>query len=49
LCVMFSLFGIGKIIFGQLNLGILFLSFAAVAGGFIYWHLSKIGWKKLGE
>lgn len=48
-CVMFSLFGIGKIIFGQLNLGILFLALAAVAAGLIYWHLSKIGWETLGN
>jgi len=24
-------------------------TFAAIAGGFIYWHLSKIGWEKLGD
>jgi len=49
LCVMFSLFGIGKIIFGQFKLGISLLFLAAIAGGFICWHLSKIGWEKLGE
>lgn len=48
-CVMFSLFGIGKIIFGRIGPGILLLFFAAIAGGFIYWHLSKIGWEKLGD
>lgn len=48
-CVMFSLFGIGKIIFGQLRLGILFLALAAAAASLICWHLSKIGWEKLGN
>ena len=24
-------------------------TFAAITGGFIYWHLSKIGWEKLGD
>lgn len=48
-CVMFSLFGIGKIIFGQLALGILFLVIAAAAGSLIYWHLSQIGWERLGD
>ncbi len=48
-CVMFSLFGIGKIIFGQLKLGIFFLVLAAAAGCVIYSHLSKIGWEGLGD
>lgn len=48
-CVMFSLLGVGKLIFGPVQLGLLFLLLAAVAGGVIYCHLSKIGWEKLGD
>jgi hypothetical protein len=40
---------IGKIIFGQIGPGILLLLIAVIAGCFIYWHLSKIGWEKLGD
>ena len=47
--VMFGVFGIGKIIFGELGLGLLFLATSALAGGAIYWHLSKIGWEKVGD
>ena len=47
--VMFALFGVGKILFGQTQMGILFILIAAAAGTVIYWHLSKIGWEKLGE
>ncbi|MHB9070803.1 MAG: sodium:solute symporter family protein [Sedimentisphaerales bacterium] len=45
--VIFTLFGIGKIIFGQIQLGFLFLAIAVVAAGVIYWHLSRYGWEKL--
>jgi len=41
--------GMGKIIFGQLQSGILFLVIAAIAGIIIFWHLSKSGWKKLSD
>ena len=49
LMVMFALFGVGKILFGQVQMGILFVLIAAAAGGVIYWHLSRIGWEKLGD
>jgi hypothetical protein len=44
-----SLFGIGKIIFGQAALGILFLMVAMLAGWVIYWDLSRRGWKSVIE
>ncbi len=47
--VMFALFGVGKILFGQTQMGILFILIAAASGGVIYWHLSRIGWEKLGD
>jgi len=46
---MFALFGVGKILFGQVQMGILFVLIAAAAGAVIYWHLSRIGWEKLGD
>ena len=49
LMVMFALFGVGKILFGQTQMGILFILIAAAAGAVIYWHLSRIGWEKLGD
>src|SRR5260370_42289020 len=39
-----TLFGIGKIIFGSLGLGIGLLVAAAVAGYMIFWDLSRRGW-----
>ena len=45
--VMFSLFAIGKLIFGQLKTGLLFITLAAIAGSVIYWHISKINWKEI--
>ena len=49
LMIMFALFGVGKILFGNFLTGILFIIFAAVAGGVICWHLSKTGWGKLSD
>jgi SSS family solute:Na+ symporter len=49
LMVMFALFGVGKILFGQTQTGILFILIAAAAGAVIYWHLSRIGWEKIGD
>ncbi len=48
-CVMIygTLFGIGKIIFGDTPTGLLFLGCAAAGGGFIYWDLSRRGWKSV--
>jgi len=47
--VMFGVFGVGKIIFGQVGTGVSLLVIAALAGCVIYWHLSKIGWEKVGD
>jgi SSS family solute:Na+ symporter len=42
-----TLFGIGKIIFGETTLGLLLLAIAAVAGYLIFWDLSRRGWQAL--
>ena len=42
-----SLFGIGKLIFGQWVEGVLMLAAAAVAGYLIFWDLSRRGWETL--
>ena len=42
-----TLFGIGKIIFGELPLGLLLLAIAAGAGYLIFWDLSRRGWQAL--
>jgi len=47
--VFFSLFGFGKIILGQHLVGLLFLAVAGLAAAVIYWHLSRIGWEKVGD
>jgi Na+/proline symporter len=46
-CVMIylTLFGTGKIIFGETRLGIILLVVAAAAGVLVYWDLSRRGWK----
>ena len=46
-CVMIylTLFGTGKIIFGDTTGGLVLLGIAAVAGGLVYWDLSRRGWK----
>jgi hypothetical protein len=44
-----SLFGIGKIILKETGLGVAFLAAAAVAGGIIYWDLSRRGWSSVLE
>jgi len=50
-CVMIylALFGTGKIIFGQIQTGVLFLMTAAVAGWVVYWDLNRRGWKVFEE
>jgi Na+/proline symporter len=50
-CVMIylTLFGVGKIIFGQLGVGLAFLAVAAIAGGLVYWDLNRRGWKVLDD
>jgi SSS family solute:Na+ symporter len=43
--VYLTLFGVGKIIFGQTTLGLVFLAVGAVAAALIYWDLNRRGWK----
>jgi SSS family solute:Na+ symporter len=43
--VYMTLFGVGKLIFGQLPGGVGFLILAALAGWVIYWDLNRRGWK----
>jgi SSS family solute:Na+ symporter len=42
-----TLFGIGKVIFGEPQIGIPLLLIAAVSGYLIFWHLSRRGWQTL--
>jgi Na+/proline symporter len=42
-----TLFGIGKIVFGDLLVGLLLLALAAGAGYLIFWDLSRRGWQAL--
>ncbi len=46
-CVMIymSLFGVGKIIFGEVRLGVSLLAAALVAAAVVYWDLNRRGWK----
>jgi Na+/proline symporter len=44
-----TLFGFGKIIFGQTWLGLAFLGLAALAGGYVYWDLNRRGWSVLDD
>lgn len=39
------LFGAGKIIFGQMGAGMAFLAIGVIGGAFVYWDLSRRGWK----
>jgi len=47
--VLSALFGLGRIILGQAGSGFLLLVIAGVAAYVIYWHLSRIGWEKVGD
>ncbi|PYV08063.1 MAG: hypothetical protein DMG07_26865 [Acidobacteria bacterium] len=47
--VYMTLFGVGKVIFGQVGLGLAFLAAAALAGWVIYWDLNRRGWKTVME
>jgi len=47
--VYMTLFGVGKIIFGQTLLGLLFLVVAVVFAWVIYWDLNRRGWKTIME
>jgi SSS family solute:Na+ symporter len=44
-----SLFGVGKIIFGETGLGLSLLALALVAGVVIYQDLERRGWKTVAE
>jgi SSS family solute:Na+ symporter len=50
-CVMIYmiLFGVGKIIFGEVGLGLGFLAVASACGAFIYYDLNRRGWKTVLE
>lgn len=50
-CVMIymTLFGVGKIIFGQVMVGVVFLVIAFAAAFTIYWDLNRRGWAVIGE
>ncbi|MGE0455929.1 MAG: sodium:solute symporter family protein [Vicinamibacteria bacterium] len=47
--VYMTLFGVGKIIFGEPALGLGLLVVAAVAGGIVYWDLNRRGWSTVLE
>jgi solute:Na+ symporter, SSS family len=49
LMVYLVLFGVGKIIFGELGLGLVFLAGSAAAAVFLYVHLSRRGWKVVSD
>jgi Na+/proline symporter len=44
-----TLFGVGKILFGETGLGLALLGIAVVAGGVLYWDLNRRGWKTVIE
>jgi SSS family solute:Na+ symporter len=41
------LFGMGKIIFGEIGMGLLFIAIGLIAGSIIFWSFNKMGWEKL--
>jgi Na+/proline symporter len=47
--VYMTLFGVGKIIFGQTMLGVVFLVVAVIFAWVIYWDLNRRGWKTIME
>lgn len=47
--VYMTLFGVGKILFGQTLLGFALIALAATAGFIIYWDLNRRGWKTVIE
>jgi Na+/proline symporter len=47
--VYMTLFGVGKLIFGQILAGSGFLALGLAAGGIIYWDLNRRGWKTVLE
>jgi Na+/proline symporter len=49
LLVYMTLFGVGKILFGQAGTGAALLTVALLAGAVLYWDLSRRGWKTVME
>ena len=47
--IYFSLFGVGRLIFGPVSLGALYLLGAALCVAFIYWDLNRRGWETLSQ
>ncbi len=47
--VYLTLFGVGKIIFGEALLGFVLLAIGALAAALIYWDLNRRGWKTVLE
>ena len=45
--VYMTLFGVGKLIFGQILIGTMFLVLGLIAGSLIYWNLNRRGWKSI--
>ncbi len=50
-CVMViaALFGIGRLVLGDYAAGAGYLAVAGLAAAIIYWHLSRIGWDRVGS
>jgi hypothetical protein len=44
-----TLFGFGKLIFGDYLMAAVYLGLAAISGVAIYLYLSKVGWKTVSE
>jgi SSS family solute:Na+ symporter len=44
-----TLWGVGKVIFGQALEGLSFLDIAGVTGWITYWDLNRRGWKTVME
>ncbi len=42
-----ALFGVGKVIFGSMALGLFLLLGAALCGWFLFWDLNRRGWQSL--
>jgi solute:Na+ symporter, SSS family len=47
--VYLTLFGVGKLIFGDWTTGIVYLVLALLAGAVIYWDLNRRGWETVIE
>jgi hypothetical protein len=47
LMVYMALFGIGKVLLGSTNVGLLFLAISGLSGYAIYWDFSRRGWEAL--